>query len=296
LWREQMTERAVQVAFVGLGEMGVRMATRLVEAGHRVTVHNRTASRAEPLLEKGARWADSPAAAAAEADLVITMVTDIDASRAVWCEPERGVLAGIREGTIAIEASTLTPDWIGELSALASAAGARFMDAPVVGTLPHAEGGKLTWLVGGDAAALDEAGDVLKVMGGAIHHVGEVGRGAVMKLAVNALFGVQVAALSEILGMVSHAGIDVGGAVAILDQMAISSPAAKVVGAAIAAGRYAPMFPINLVEKDFGYVVAAAEAVGASVPTAAAVRSVYQKAREEGLGEQNINGVAQMFL
>ncbi|MBH23985.1 MAG: 3-hydroxyisobutyrate dehydrogenase [Myxococcales bacterium] len=284
-----------QVAFIGLGAMGVRMAARLVEAGYPVTVTNRTAARAEPLVANGARWAESPAAAAAEAELVISMVTDVAASRAVWCDPERGALARLREGAIAIEASTLTPGWIDELAAAAGDAGARFLAAPVVGTRPHAESGRLTWLVGGDVATLAEAHPALQVMGGSIHHVGEVTQGAVMKLAVNALFGVQVAALAEILGVLSRAGVAVEDAVAVLEQMAISSPAAKVVGAAIAARQYAPMFPIELVEKDFGYVVAAAEALGAEVPAAAAARAVYRRACEAGYGEHNINGVAQLF-
>ncbi|MEO1266784.1 MAG: NAD(P)-dependent oxidoreductase [Myxococcota bacterium] len=284
-----------KVAFIGLGAMGSRMAMRLLDAGYALSVYNRNPTRAQPLEERGAKRAETPAAAVAEADMVITMVTDVDASRQVWCAPETGVLAGLRPGTLALEASTLTPAWMAELSKQASEMGGRFMEAPVVGTRPHAEGGKLTWLLGGSSDDVEAVRPMLQVMGAAVHHVGPIGQGTAMKLAVNALFGIQVAALAEVLGLLTQSGLETEDAVAILNQMAITSPAAKVIGGAIAAKAFAPMFPIDLVHKDFGYVTQAADAVGASVPTSSAVQEVYQRAREAGMGGDNINGVAQLF-
>ena len=116
-----------------------------------------------------------------------------------------------------------------------------------------------------------------------------------MKLAVNALFGVQVAALSEMLGVLRRSGIDDEAAVGILNQMGITSPSLSIIGTLIAARKFAPLFPIDLVEKDFGYVVDAAARVQAQTPTVSAVRGVYQKAQEAGWGEDNITGVAQLF-
>jgi 3-hydroxyisobutyrate dehydrogenase-like beta-hydroxyacid dehydrogenase len=132
-------------------------------------------------------------------------------------------------------------------------------------------------------------------MGGAIHHIGPVGSGMVLKLAVNGLFGVQVAALAELLAMVQKAGVDRDRAIEVVGAMSITSPAVKWVAGLMAARAFEPLFPIDLVEKDFGYIVAAAERAGAEVPTAAAVRAVYARARDAGHGADNISGVIQVF-
>ncbi len=284
------------IAFLGLGAMGAPMASRLLDAGHRVVVYNRTAERRTPLAAAGAAVADSPRAAAAGADVVIAMLRDDGASRAVWLDAEEGAAGGLREGAVAMEASTLTPRFAGELGRAIEARGAAFLETPVVGSRPQAAAGALIFLVGGEAAALETARDVLAPLAGAIHHVGGRGAGMSMKLAVNALFGAQAAAVAEILGFLAKSGLATGRAAEILSALPVASPAAARIAGLVAAREFAPNFPIALVEKDFGYAVEAARAVGADLPTAGAVGAVFAEARRAGHGEDDIAAVARLFV
>ena len=283
------------IAVLGLGAMGARMATRLIAAGHDVCVYNRTAERAAPLQQLGARIARSPRDAAEQADIVIAMVTDDAASRALWLDKETGALAALGTGALAIESSTLTPAWVSDLAAAAAARGVGFLDAPVAGSRPQAEAGQLIYLVGGAAPDLERAKPVLAVLGGAIHHVGPVGQGTAMKLAVNAFFGVQVAAMGEVLGLLRRAGVATDAAAEILGALPVTSPALKGIAGLMAARNFAPLFPIDLVAKDFHYIAAAAQAAGADLPVAAAAGDVFTRAKDAGLGGDNIAGVVQLF-
>ena len=283
------------VSILGLGAMGARMAARLLDAGHTVTVWNRTPERAAPLVAAGARLGASPCDAASGADIVVSMVTDDDASRAVWTGP-KGTLAGLATGAVAVESSTLSPSWTTDLAASVRDAGATFLDAPVAGSRPQADAGALIYLVGGDAEAVERVRPVFEVLGGAVHHVGPVGQGAAIKLAVNALYAVQVAAVAEQLAMLRAAGVDEARAAEVLGATPVASPAAVGAMGAIVARRFDPLFPIDLVEKDLRYAVAAARAGGAEAPVTEAARAVFGRAQEAGLGGDNITGVAQLGL
>lgn len=285
-----------KIAFIGLGAMGQRMAKNLLDAGHTLTVHNRTKSRADELIAAGAVFADTPRDAARDQDIVISMVTDDDVARSIWLDPETGALGGMRDGAVAIESSTVTPMFVAELADAVQSGGKRLLDAPVAGSRPQAEAGILIYLVGGDADTLEEVRPVLDVMGGAVHHCGPVGHGAVLKLMVNAIFGLQIAALSELLGTAESVGIDVAHAVGILNELPVTSPALKGVGGLIAKGVYKPMFPIDLVEKDMRYAAALASEHGKQAPMVRAGQGVYQSAQEAGFGGDNIHGVAKLYL
>jgi 3-hydroxyisobutyrate dehydrogenase-like beta-hydroxyacid dehydrogenase len=283
------------IAILGTGEMGSRMARRLLAAGHKVYAYNRTAARARPLAAAGAILQPSAREAAIGAEVVIAMVTDDAAAREVWLDPRNGALAGLGNGSIAIESSTVTPAWAAELAGRVEAAGRRFLDAPVVGSRPQAEGGALIHLVGGEAETLDAARDVLACLGSAIHHLGPAGAGATCKLAVNALFGCQVAALSELIGVLRRAGIDARRATALFGALPVMSPALGGVSAQIASRSFAPLFPVSLVEKDFRYLLATAQALRAATPTCEAVHELFANARRKGHGNENISAVAQLF-
>jgi 3-hydroxyisobutyrate dehydrogenase len=149
-----------QTAIVGLGIMGTGMANRLLSLNFPVTVYNRNQDRAVPLVSSGARLARSPREAASGAAIVISMVADDRASRAVWLGRD-GVLAGARPGSVLIESSTLSVAWVKELAAAAAKQSCEFLDAPVTGTKPHAASGELVFIVGGTAATLDMARPVL---------------------------------------------------------------------------------------------------------------------------------------
>ncbi len=284
-----------QIGFLGLGAMGARMAARLIEAGHELTVWNRTPHRADALVRLGATEAVTPAEAAAGAGLVFSMVRDDAASESTWLDPRSGALAAMPTGAIAIECSTLTPAHVARLARACAARETPFLDAPVAGSRPQAETGQLVFLVGGDTDHLDRARPALAALGGAIHHVGPVGAGATVKLAVNSMLVTQVAALAELKGFLGRAGMDAAVALEALNATAVSSPALKGAAASMIAGAYAPLFPIALAHKDCGYALAAARDAGAVMPILAAAQSVLANADAAGFGEDHLSGVAKLY-
>jgi 3-hydroxyisobutyrate dehydrogenase-like beta-hydroxyacid dehydrogenase len=283
------------ISILGLGAMGSRMATNLMMAGHAVAVWNRDPEKAVQLVASGAKHASSPRAAAAGADAVIAMVRDNAASRAVWLDPSTGALAGMARGAMAIESSTLTVNWVRELGAAAAKLGIAFLDAPVAGSRPQAEAGQLIYFVGGEASAFARAEPLLKAIGAVVHHAGAVGSGAGVKLMVNALFGIQLAAMGELIGLAKKTGLDAARAIEILGTTPVCSPGARLAAGAMLAGNFTPMFPIELVEKDFGYVVDEADRAGAKVPVSSVTRGVFVDAKSRGLGADNITGVVKLF-
>lgn len=277
---------------LGLGAMGSRMALRLLRAGHHVSVFNRSTRPLQDLLAAGAVAGKTPRAATDSADVVIAMVRDNEASRAVWCDDEDGALKGMGSGAIAIESSTLTPGWIKHLATRVREAGAAFLDAPVIGSRPQAEAGQLIHLVGGNADTFDRAKGVLSVLGGAAHHVGPVGAGATLKLAVNALFGIQVAALAELLGLLKNSGGDLTTMTETLASLPVTSPAAKGALALMQTKADAPLFPIDLVEKDFAYAL---DQAPAHLPMTEAGYQCFARAKAEDLAALNITAIARLY-
>ncbi|AFY57944.1 beta-hydroxyacid dehydrogenase, 3-hydroxyisobutyrate dehydrogenase [Rivularia sp. PCC 7116] len=286
-----------KVTVLGLGAMGSRMGVNLLKAGYSVTVWNRSPKPTEALAAKGAVVATTPKLAVKEADVVISMVTDSDASRAVWLDSETGALSAMRQSAIAIESSTLTVSWVKELATEFKHSGIAFLDAPVVGTRPQADSGNLIYLIGGEIETLKQAENIfLSAGGGKINHAGEIGKGMAMKLAVNAMFGIQVAAISEIIGMLIKNGFGLEKAVQYLAELPVTSPAAKNAANLILKGNHAAMFPIDLVEKDFRYVMQTAKDVEAASPISEAIHRVYLDAVDKGYGGDNITGVAKLFV
>mgnify|MGYP001800120603 CR=1 FL=1 len=286
-----------KIAVLGLGAMGSRMAANLLKAGYTVTVWNRSPESAKPLAAKGATVANTPKLAAKSADIVISMVTDINASKAVWLDSETGALLGMRQNAIAIESSTLTVNWVKELAAETTSQGFAFLDAPVVGTRPQADSGNLVYLVGGKAEILKQAENILlSAGGGKINHVGDIGDGMAMKLAVNAMFGIQVAAFSEIIGMLTKNGLELEKAIQCLGDLPVTSPAVKNAANLILKDNHQAMFPISLVEKDFRYVMQTAADIEAKVPVSEAIYQVYLDAVDKGYDGDNITGVAKLFI
>lgn len=282
------------VAMLGLGAMGSLMARNLLRAGHEIIVYNRTPARSDVLRAEGASVAATPREAAARSEVVISMVTDDDASRSVWFG-EDGAAFGLRDGAVAIASSTLTPHWTRELASRIREHGADFLDAPVAGSRPQADAGELIFLVGGGAETVERVRPILEGMGSAVHHVGPVGHGMTIKLVVNAFFGIQVAALGELLGLIRRSGVDEQKAIRVLSAMPVTSPALKGVAKLMAARDFAPMFPIDLVEKDVRYVLETAQHAGAQNPISETAHAVYARAKDAGHGSDNIAAVAQLY-
>lgn len=283
-----------KISILGLGAMGSRMAANLIKANHHVTVWNRSPQAAQALLEAGARSAQTPKEAARDADFVIAMVRDNDASRQVWLDPDTGALGGMSAGTIAIDSSTLTAEWVRELGAHMAERGFSLLEAPVVGSTPQAEAAQLTYLVGGEADTFARTEALLKAMGSTVHHVGPLGAGALAKLATNTLLGIQVTVLAELIGLLKRSDADVARVLEVVATTPAWSAVAGRVSGLMLAGNFAPQFPIELIEKDFGYTLQMAGS-DSSAPTIAAARGVFRTAIERGYGQDNMTGVVKLF-
>jgi 3-hydroxyisobutyrate dehydrogenase len=270
--------------------MGGGMARRVLGAGFPLTVYNRDTAKAEPLAAAGAKVAATPREAAAQADIVISMVSDDAVSRAIWLG-ENGALAGARRGAILIESSTLTVSWVRELAAAAAKQGCDFLDAPVTGSKPHAQNGELLFLVGGDAAALEKARPVLAVMSRGIVYLGPVGSGALMKLINNFLCGVQAASLAEADALIVAGGLDKEKAMGVLTNGAPGSPLVKTLSARAMAGDLKPNFFLRLMAKDLSYAHDEAEKKRIDLRTAAAAEEIFRHAVKSGRGDQDFAAV-----
>ncbi len=280
------------VALLGLGIMGMGMARNLMEAGVPLTVYNRSADKAQALAAEGAQVAPTPREAAAQANVVISMVADDGASRAVWLGDD-GALAQIKPSTLLIESSTLSLTWVRELGALATEHGCQFLDAPVAGSRPAAEAGELVFFVGGEASVLEQARPLFDAMGRRAEHLGPAGSGATMKLVNNLMGGVQLAALAEGLVLAEQAGLDMEKVVPVLINGAPGSPLVKGKAARIVARDYHTDFALRWMHKDLGYALNAAVDEGVPMPTVAAARELYRFAIAHGHGDDDFAAVAE---
>jgi 3-hydroxyisobutyrate dehydrogenase len=282
-----------RIAFLGLGIMGSGMAGRLLANAFPVTVFNRSRERAAPFAGEGAEVAASARAAAAHADVVVSMVADDEASRAVWLG-EGGALEGIRRGAVVIESSTLTVGWIHELSGAAEARGCEFLDAPVTGSKAQAAAGQLNFLVGGSAETLERVRPVLAAMSRSITLLGPTGSGALVKLVNNFVCGVEVAALAEAIAVLQRSGLEWARALEVLTDGAPGSPLMKMVAARMTSGDYTPQFQLRLMLKDLGYAIREAGDLSVQLETAAAAAGLYRKGIVAGYGDEDMAALAKV--
>lgn len=280
------------VTLLGLGTMGNGMAKQLLAAGFPLTVWNRSPEKARALEAAGARLADTPRSAAAAADVVISMVADDAASRAVWLG-DTGALAGARPGTVLIESSTASPAWIRELAALARDQGCTLIDAPVTGSRTEAASGRLLFLAGGDPAAIEQVSDVLAAMGRGVLPLGPVGSGAFVKLVNNFVCGVQVAALAEAITLIQASGLDRDRALSVLLDGAPGSPLVRGVSARMLHPDDEVHFAVDLMGKDLTYAMSEAAAHHIDLATARAALQLFHAAGERGLGRRDIAAVVE---
>ncbi len=270
--------------------MGGGMASRLLSMGFPVTVYNRTAEKMTKFVESGAVAAPTPREAAAESEVMISMVADDTASRGVWLGGD-GALAGARPGALLIESSTLSVGWVKELASAAAEKDCDFLDAPVTGTKPHAGSGELFFMVGGSAAGLARAREVLSVLGREVLHLGPTGSGALIKLINNVVCGVQAASFAEALALVDAGGLNREKCLAVLGNSALASPLIKRMMTSMGANDFTPNFPLKLMAKDIGYAIKEAGSCGMQFQTAAPALEVFRHAVEKGLGEQDFSAV-----
>ena len=269
-----------KVGFVGLGRMGHGMAGRYIDAGFNVAVWNRSKAKAEDLIARGARWAASPADAADGADAVVTMVADDEASRRVWLGAD-GAATRMKRGALAIECSTVSHQHTLDMAHELRGRGLVYIDCPVTGLPEAAAGGKLTLLVGADAADLERAKPYLAPIGNVVRHFGAVGTGTVFKLINNLMGAVQIASLAEGLAMAEQAGLDMKLVAEALGTGAVASPQVIRHSRRMVARDFTgASFTASLRHKDALYAVKLAESLLADAPLVGqAAVEAYTKAK-----------------
>lgn len=281
------------VALLGLGTMGRGMAANLLKACFPLTVWNRTRAKAEFMSAKGAIIAESPAGAAKNAEIVIAMLSDDDASRSAWLGQD-GALAAMPPGSIAVECSTLSPAWISELHAAVIDRKLRMVEAPVTGSRAQAEAGQLNFLVGAEKETLAAVTPVLRCMSKEILHLGPVGSGSQMKLINNFLCAVQVASFAEALGWIERSQLQRDAALDFLKRGAPGSGILSTMAERMTLQAYDVNFLLRLMAKDVRYAHAAAAQLGINLSTSSPVEELFRKAQTQGYGEKDMSAVVEV--
>ncbi|WP_298274153.1 NAD(P)-dependent oxidoreductase [uncultured Bradyrhizobium sp.] len=268
-----------RVAFIGLGRMGHGMAGRYLDAGFTAAVWNRSKAKAEDLIARGAIWATSPEDAAIDADAVITMVADDEASRAVWLTKD-GAAATMKAGTLAIECSTVSYQHTLDMARELHSRGLVYIDCPVTGLPEAAAAGRLTLLVGADPADLERAQPFLAPIGSTIRHFGPVGTGTVFKLINNLIGAVQIASLAEGVAIAEQAGLDMKLVAEALATGAVASPQVIRHSKRMIDRNFSgASFTAALRHKDADYAVRLAETLLPGVPVSRAALTAYDRAK-----------------
>jgi 3-hydroxyisobutyrate dehydrogenase len=271
-------------AFVGLGHLGAKLAVRLVGHGFALTVHDRNKNAATEVLAAGAAWADSPGAAARNADAVITCLPSPTVTEAVLTGQD-GVLAGLRPGGSWIEMSTLDRDTVVRLAALAGQAGVRTLEAPVTGGVHLAASGAVTVLVGGDADLFEQHKLALAAMGRTILHMGPLGSAAVTKVITNMLAFIHLVACGEALMLAKRGGIDLAQAYHAIKASSGTSFVHETEGQLILNGSYDIAFTMDLACKDLGFAMELGRTFRVPLDLAALTAQTFVRAREIFGGE-----------
>ncbi len=283
----------MRIGFIGLGTMGAPMARRLLEAGHEVTVHNRTRGREEPLERLGARRAATPRECARDQELVFTMVSDTPDVQAVVLG-EEGAVEGMEKGAVLVDMSTISPATTRLIAAALEDRGVAMLDAPVSGGSEGAERGTLSIMVGGDAAVLERLRDVLGVLGKTVTHVGPIGSGQVTKAVNQVIIAGTYAAIAEGLALGLAAGIDIEAAHAAVSGGAAGSWGLTHRGPNMIHNHYPLGFRTRLHRKDLGIALEAARELGVSIPLAAYVEQLETSLIKRGFGDEDVSNIARV--
>ena len=283
-----------RVALIGLGTMGIGIAANLLKGGFELHVYNRTKEKAAPLISQGALWADSPAAAAVASDLVIAVVGDDAASRAVWFGAD-GALAGARPGTFVVECSTLSLAWVRELHAAAQSKGLRFADAPMAGSKPAAASGTISLYVGAEPEVFKAIQPVLHSFSRSQIHFGRPSSGAAYKLINNMMAAAQVAALGEGIALAEKAGLNMDTVLQAVNDGVLASMVVKMKAPNVIARKHDDvLFALRWMNKDMTYALRIGDEFGVPLPVSAEVREIFRMAVQKGLGDLDWSAVSEI--
>jgi 3-hydroxyisobutyrate dehydrogenase-like beta-hydroxyacid dehydrogenase len=274
------------LGFVGLGVMGSEMVDRLLAKGHAVTGYNRTRSKAEWLVKKGMKWADSPRAVAAAADIIFSMVTNSAALAAITDGPD-GILAGLTSGKVYADISTVSPAISRQVAEKVRAKGCDMIDCPVSGSVITLQQGNLSVMVGGRAETFERVKPVLQDIGPKVTHVGDNGLALVIKIASNLSLAVQMLAFSEGVLLAEKSGIKREVAVEVLTNSAIASPMIKYRGPFVCTLPPEAWFNVNMMQKDMLLALELGRQVDVPMPTTAIANEFLTAARAMGLAGED---------
>jgi len=269
---KRLTADQVKAGFIGLGNMGSRIAQRLLDRGYRVSVYDRNRAQTEAVAAHGGVAAKNILELARTSDVVLSCLTNDEAVRSVYSGPD-GVFAGARPGTVVLEMSTISPATSRELHQLGATREVDVLDVAISGSTPAAEAGTLTLLAGGDQELFEAAEPIFQAVAKQYFLLGGPGSGTAMKLVVNALLGVGMQAIAEAVVLGEKAGLDRERLLEVLSKTAVVAPAHMGKLARVAANDYSPQFPLRLMHKDFQLILEAAAQVRVTMPaTEAAFR------------------------
>ena len=278
------------LGYIGLGAMGGRMANRLLDKGHVVTGYNRTRSKAQWLVDRGMKWGDSPRAVAEAADVILVMVTDSKSLDAVSGGPD-GFLAGLRDGKVVVDSSTVSPAISRDVAEKVRAKGADMVDAPVSGSVATLEAGKLSVMVGGRRGTFDRIKPILEDIGPKVTHVGDNGLALSIKIAHNLSLAVQMLAFSEGVLLAEKSGISREVAVDVLTHSVIASPMVQYRGPFVLGLPEESWFDVNMMQKDLMLALEMGRRLDVPLPTTAVTNEFLTAARGAGLEKKDFAAV-----
>jgi 3-hydroxyisobutyrate dehydrogenase-like beta-hydroxyacid dehydrogenase len=278
--------------------MGRPMSMNLLKAGHKVTVWNRTASRASEVVAAGGTLAKTPREVAEAAEILFTIVSDPPALEEIlWGHEgqQDGALAGLKAGSIYVDSSTISPALARRIAGVCAQRNVRFLDAPVTGGDWGAREGNLVFMIGGDAETLRAVEPVLGVMGKKWFHLGPNGAGQTIKLAMNGILALQVDAMAEALAIVGKAGLSEEQLIEVMQASMARSGVLDVKAPLMVKGDYKPSFPLRLMHKDLGLLLELGNQLGVALPTTAVAREVYNSVKGEAQQDLDYSAVMRFW-
>jgi len=278
----------MNIGFVGLGAMGAGIVPRLMAAGHTVTGFNRNRDKARALIDQGMRFAETPRAAAADADMVFSIVTDATAVRSVALGDD-GIIAGLKPGAVYIDMSTISPDSSRAISKEFAAKGFAMLDAPISGSPVTLAQGNASLMVGGDRAAFERVEPVMRAIGPKVTYIGASGLAVQMKIAVNLLLMVEVIAFGEAIALAEKGGVERDVAVDAVLKSVAASPVLGYRGPFILEGKMpeVPLADVTLQQKDMVLALDLGRKLGSPVPLAAAANEMMNACRGLGIDHRD---------
>src|SRR5689334_15481848 len=280
----------MKIGFIGLGIMGSRMAANLQKQGHFLALFNRTRGKAAPLLGSCGKLVDSPAELAREVDLVFTMLADPDAVEQAALGLE-GFLNFLRPNALWIDCSSVNPSFSKKMAVTAARREVHFVDAPVTGSAPVAEEGKLTFWVGAAPADLEAIRPLLLCMGSKIVHTGGTGTGTSMKMVINLLLGNAMAAFAEAMALGQGLGLSQKSLFDSLLGMPAVAPFLSAKREKIEHGDFEAEFPLRWMQKDMHLATVSAYEAGLAMPVTNVAKEMYQLAMREGHATEDFSAI-----